>query len=119
MKFVLDKNRALSPQICEHICLQIALGEYMPDSKIASVREAALDFSVNPNTVQRSYETLEVQGILYSVRGSGWYVASDISIAKQMLEVVLEEKTAQYFESMAALGYTVEDVKSYVKEWKA
>jgi len=118
LNFKLDKEKVLCPQICEQLCLAILMGEYLPDEKILSVRETALDFGINPNTVQRAYESLEEQGILYSVRGSGWYVSEDTSIAKERIKNTVKEKTALYFLAMSALGYSLEETKNYVKEWE-
>ena len=117
MEWRLDKQKPLCPQICEQICLKIALGGFKPDEKLFSVREAAVSAGVNPNTVQRSFETLEQQGIVYSVRGSGWFVASDISTAKQTLRNLIDEKTSAYFDAMSALGFTVEQTKKLIEEW--
>ncbi len=117
MDWTLDKGRPLCPQISEQLCLRIALGEFPPGSRLLSVREAALAAGVNPNTVQRSFETLEQQGIVYSQRGSGWYVAEDITPAKEALERLRAEKTAAYFEAMSLLGMTEETTKTYVEEW--
>ncbi len=118
MAWNLDKNKPLCPQICEHLCLLIALGEYKPDDRIVSVREAAVTAGVNPNTMQKSYETLEHEGILYSVRGSGWYVADNIDRAVQTLDRLRMEKTETYFADMLNLGMDTNDVKNYIKEWK-
>ena len=85
MHRTLDKNKPLCPQICEHICLDVALGDLKPNERIKSVREAALAVGVNPNTMQRSYETLEQAGILYSVRGSGWFVSENVEEARLTL----------------------------------
>lgn len=82
-----------------------------------SVREMAIEAGVNPNTVQRAYETLETKGVLYSVRGSGWYIAEKESGSRQIMEKLLREKTQEYFASMKALGISEEQIKQYVKEW--
>ncbi len=118
MEWVLDKNRPLCPQLCEQICMRIALGEFLPNERLLSVRETAMAAGVNPNTVQRSYEVLEQQGILRSVRGSGWYVGEDIALAKATLARILYDKTAAYFNEMQALGMTEDAIKTYVKEWE-
>ncbi len=117
MDWILDKNRPLCPQICEQICVRIALGEFQPGERLLSVRETAMAAGVNPNTVQRSYEVLEQQGLLHSVRGSGWYVGEDIALAKTTMERILTDKTAAFFNEMKALGMTDETIKTYVKEW--
>lgn len=117
MEWSLNKERPLCPQICEQICVGIAKGEFTPGERLMSVREVAVHAGVNPNTVQRAFETLERDGILYSVRGSGWYAGEDTSLAKAVLERIIAEKTSEYFKAMFALGLESEAVKFYVKEW--
>jgi DNA-binding transcriptional regulator YhcF (GntR family) len=117
MKWTLDKSKALCPQICEKVCLDIALGKFKAGDKMLSVRETALKAGVNPNTVQKAFETLEQDGILYSVRGSGWFVCNDITRAKETLDTLIYEKTSNYFSALYSLGMDTEAVKNYVKEW--
>ena len=118
MDWVIDKNRPICPQICEQLCLRIATGEFAPCERLLSVREIAVAAGVNPNTVQRSLEELEREEILYSVRGSGWYVTEDISRAKEVLRGMLAQKTSDYFAAMQMLGMDATAVKEYVKEWE-
>ncbi len=117
MGWMLDKNRPLCPQICEQVCVRIALGEFAPGKRLLSVREAAIQAEVNPNTVQRAFEQLEEHGILYSVRGSGWFVAEDVTSAHDTLARIRAQKTAEYFEQMEALGMSPQDIQEFVKEW--
>ena len=117
MEWTIDKNRPICPQICEQLCLRIADGTFAPGEKILSVREIAVAAGINPNTVQRSLEELERKGILHSVRGSGWFVGEDISLAKEVFAGILAQKTADYFASMHLLGMDAAAVKEYVKEW--
>ena len=114
----LDKNRPLCPQLCEQVCTHIALGHMTPGEKLPSVRELALSAGVNPNTVQKAFDTLESQGILLSQRGSGWYVSEDVSAAKQALERLRIQKTEEYFSAMQALGMTAEETRRYLSQWQ-
>ena len=118
MSRILDKNRPVCPQICEILCVDIVGGVYPPEGRLPSVRELAVSFGVNPNTVQRALETMEEQGLLYSVRGSGWFVQQDISRARQVLHRLRTEKTAEFFRAMAALGMSDDGIKDFVKEWQ-
>ncbi|MDO4743449.1 MAG: GntR family transcriptional regulator [bacterium] len=118
MKWELDKNRPICPQICEQLCLKIVKGEFQSNERVSSVREVALSAGVNPNTVQRSFEELERQGILYSVRGSGWFVSDNVDLAKEIFENILNKKTKEYFAIMNTLGLNDEEIKEYVKEWR-
>lgn len=119
MEWLIDKNRPICPQISEQFCLRIAGGNYLPNERLPSVREIAVSAGVNPNTVQRSLEELERRSILYSVRGSGWFVGEDISLAKEVFQEILDKKTAEYFAAMEIMGMDASAVKEYVKEWKA
>ena len=105
MKWKIDKEYPICPQICEQICVAISKGELAPKSKIYSVRELALEIGVNPNTVQKSYDELEKKGVLNSVRGSGWYVNEDISIAKKVVNKIIERKVDKFYLEMEQLGY--------------
>lgn len=118
MTWNLDKNRPLCPQICEHLCAMIATGQLKPGEKVMSVREVAVAAGVNPNTVQHAFTQLEQQGVLYSVRGTGWFVNQDTSAALQFREARVREKTEAFFAELSAMGLTPEDVKQLVKEWK-
>ena len=117
MDWFIDKNRPICPQICEQLCLRIAGGVFTPHQRLLSVREIAVAAGVNPNTVQHSLEELERKGLLYSVRGSGWFVGEDITHAKEVFAGILAQKTADYFASMEHLGMDAEAVKEYVKGW--
>lgn len=118
MEWKLDKNRALCPQICEQLCAFIANGVFKPNEQLMSVRDIAVEAGVNPNTVQKSFETLAQEGLLYSVRGSGWFVSDDIRTAKETLNALAESKTRTYFEDMSTLGFTADETKKIVEEFE-
>lgn len=113
----LDKTRPICPQICEQLSVLIAAEEFKPDEKLLSVREVAVKAGVNPNTVQKAFEQLEGQGLIYSVRGSGWFVGADTESAKNTVEELKYSKTKDYINEMKKLGFSAEQVKEYIKEW--
>jgi DNA-binding transcriptional regulator YhcF (GntR family) len=76
-------NKAIYIQIAEMICEKILLAIFLPDHRIPSVRELAIDIEVNPNTVMRTYEFLQELGIITNKRGVGFFVTTDgIEMAK-------------------------------------
>ena len=113
----LDKNRPVCPQICELLCVDIVNGVYDIERRLPAVRELAAGWGVNPNTVQKALDTLGEQGLLYSVRGSGWYVQEDITRAREVLQELRMEKTREFFAVMKSLGLSVEAIREFVKEW--
>jgi GntR family transcriptional regulator len=62
-------------QIADGLRAAVAAGVYRPGEALPSLRALAIDAQVNPNTVQRAYDQLEREGLVYSQRGRGQFVA--------------------------------------------
>jgi GntR family transcriptional regulator len=62
-------------QIADAIRAAVAAGLYRPGEVLPSLRAMATQAHVNPNTVQRAYDELEREGLIYSQRGRGLFVA--------------------------------------------
>ncbi len=62
-------------QIVEQIKRSVALGRVKPEEELPSVRQLALDLTINPNTVARAYLELEHQGVIYKRQGQGTFVS--------------------------------------------
>ena len=83
-------------QIVEHIHGSVAAGLYRPDESLPSIRALALELVVNPNTVQRAYQELERQGLVYMRKGLGVFVATDgASAARTRAEAAVRDRFAQ------------------------
>ena len=66
--------RPIYAQIIDNIRDQIAAGVLQHGDRLPSVRELAAELAINPNTIQRSYRELEMQGYIASVPGKGCFV---------------------------------------------
>ena len=62
-------------QIADGVRAALAAGVYRPGDVLPSLRIMATQIHVNPNTVQRAYDELEREGLIYSQRGKGLFVA--------------------------------------------
>ena len=69
--------RPIYTQIIDGFKEQISSGVLQPGDKLPSVRELAAELAINPNTIQRSYRTLEVDGWIATVPGKGCFVCSN------------------------------------------
>lgn len=63
-------------QIYKIIEERIAMGALLPDEKLPSTRSLAVDLTINPNTVIKAYNTLEADGLIYSMPAKGYFVSS-------------------------------------------
>lgn len=74
---MIQNNRPIYLQIADRLMDNIAAGIYPPEGRIPSVRETAADAQVNVNTVMRTFEALERDGIIYNRRGLGYFVTPE------------------------------------------
>ena len=70
-------------QIADGVRAAVAAGLYRPGEALPSLRALAIDVQVNPNTVQRAYDALEREGLVYSQRGKGLFVAEQGTASAQ------------------------------------
>ena len=70
-----EQGIPLYVQIEEQIRLLIHVGRLKPGSAMPTVRELAVDLSINANTVSRVYQDLQRAGVLELRRGIGTFVA--------------------------------------------
>lgn len=116
MNYNFDSERPIYLQIIDIIKNQIISGILKPGDKIPSVRELALKFKVNPNTIVKSLYFLESDGLIYTDRTNGKFITSDLSIIKLHKEKYLKQKMINFLNDISLLGYTKEEVVKLLME---
>lgn len=116
MKNDFDPNIPIYIQVMEEIKKDIFSGHYLAGAKIPSVRELALAYSVNPNTIQKALSELERTDIIYSKRALGRYVSEDETLINGLKKDVSSTKIKNFVAEMAELGYDREAVITMIKE---
>ena len=102
-------RRPLYEQIVEKFRLLILSGAMEPDSRMPSVRQLAMELSINPNTIQRAYMELEQQGLICPVKGKGSFVTDSSRIRQIGVEETLSE-LKKITEKGMALGVGEEEM---------
>jgi GntR family transcriptional regulator len=64
-------------QIIEHIKRSIALGILQAGEQLPTVKQLAVDLTVNPNTVARAYRDLERDEVIETAPGRGSFVRAN------------------------------------------
>ena len=100
-------GRPIYIQIVDDLRQQIALGVLPPGEKLPSVRDLAAQLSINPNTIQRAYRELEMQGWIASVPGKGSFVCG-VPAGVRQDETALLEAFDKAAAALTALGITRE-----------
>ena len=70
-------SKGIFLQIAENLCHQILEGQLQAGDRVPSVRDLAIEFEVNRNTVMRTYTHLQEAGIFDNKRGIGFFVSDD------------------------------------------
>ena len=99
-------------QIEHWVYEQILSGNWKPGERAKSVRELAVAFEVNPNTVMRSYERLQNQEIITNKRGIGFFVNED---APEKIHAIrkkefMEEEVPEFLKNMRLLGIDFNEI---------
>ena len=100
--------RPIYSQIADGIREQILTGILQAGDKLPSVRELAAGLSINPNTIQRAYRELELQGWLATVAGKGCFVCGVPAGSGQ--ETQLLQDFDKLTAALLALGYSREEL---------
>lgn len=71
-------------QLKSRIIKLTMLGVLKDHTNLPSVRSLARDIGVNPNTVQKAYQELEKDNIIYSIVGSGSFISPKTTILREI-----------------------------------
>lgn len=111
----LQENMPIYMQIMQKVREAIASGELAPGARVASVRELAGVFAVNPNTMQRALNELEREGLLVSERTSGRFVTKDTAQIDTMRRQLAEEAAARFRREMQTLGFSEAEMLAFFR----
>lgn len=100
----------LAARITELICS----GAMVPEERLPPVREIAKAHGLNPNTVQKTYQLLEVRGLIYTVPAKGSYVSPGGDAAKAQRKTELSQ-FSQIAEQALRRGVTAGDLREHLE----
>ena len=116
MPWNLDSDRPIYLQLMERIQHDIISGSHKPGDKLPSVRELAMEASVNPNTMQKALSELERIGLVHSRRTSGRFITEDETMIKQLKTETATEHIREFLKSMEYLGFTRPEILELVQD---
>ena len=107
--------RPIYEQVKDGFCQLILSGALPPDYKLPSVRELASSLTINPNTIQRAYRSLEQEGYIVSVPGKGSFVCDGDQAARARRQELLE-RFEKMVKEMEQLGIPRRQLMDILKE---
>ncbi|MCC8106118.1 MAG: GntR family transcriptional regulator [Clostridiales bacterium] len=105
-------------QVMTSIKRDIVTGKIQPGEKLPSVRDLAIQYSINPNTVSRVYRELEMEHVCFTKRGMGTFVTEDTDHVVQMREDMARGLVQEFLAGMRQLGISEEEAEKLVDEYR-
>lgn len=117
--FVLDAHSGVPAyrQIIDQITGGIASGRLKAGDQLPTVRQMAVDLTINPNTVMRAYRELEIRGVLDTQQGTGTFISQqrvrpdDVERQRRLDQIVSE-----FVARAGASGFTVQEILEQLAE---
>lgn len=110
--------RPIYEQVFARFRLLIVKGVLKGGERIPSVRNLAVELSVNPNTIQRAYAELEKQGYIYTLKGKGNFVSESTDLVQRYKKEIIDGMKEAYYAALS-LGMTEEEILTQIKGWKS
>lgn len=112
-QFRLDQQSGVPAyrQIIDQVTSGIAAGALAAGDQLPTVRQLAVDLSINPNTVIRAYRELEIRGVVDTQQGTGTFIStqefqSDDADRQRRLNQLIGE----FMSRAGSSGFTVEEL---------
>jgi len=98
-------------QIIDQVMGGMAAGTLAGGDQLPTVRQVAVDLSINPNTVMRAYRELEIRGVLETQQGTGTFIGhrkvkrDDVERQRRLNQLV-----GEFVARAGSAGFTIEDL---------
>jgi GntR family transcriptional regulator len=105
-------------QIIDQVLGAIASGTLSGGDQLPTVRQLAVDLSINPNTVVRAYRELEIRGILTTQQGIGTFVTTQpVPVDEAVRQRQLDQLIGDLLARAGAAGLSADEVVARLQEF--
>jgi len=104
-------------QIIDQVTGGIAAKTLAGGDQLPTVRQVAVDLSINPNTVMRAYRELEIRGVLETQQGTGTFIGhqkvkrDEVERQRQLNQLV-----GEFAARAGSAGFTIEDLLERLRD---
>ena len=98
-------------QIIDQVKSSIVIGALESGDRLPTVRQLAVELSINPNTVSRAYTELELTGLVETQMGSGTFVGQR-EVKRDDLERrrLLDQLCQEFLSKASTHGFNLDEV---------
>ena len=113
MRFQIDTKSGVPfyRQIIDQVQFAIANGRLSHGDRLPTVRQLAVELKINPNTVARAYQELEIKGVVSTQMGTGTFIGDEkVEISEVERKRMLDQICTELLSRASAYGFTLEEV---------
>jgi GntR family transcriptional regulator len=117
MAFLIDQTSGVPyyRQIIKQVEMAVADGRLRPGSKLPTVRSLAVELQINPNTVGRAYNEMEIRGIVNTQQGTGTFVSEKtIKLTDDERTDILDSLVRTFLANASSYGFSVAEIIDYL-----
>jgi GntR family transcriptional regulator len=119
MQFRLDLKSGVPVyrQIIDQVHAARASGAIRPGDQLPTVRQLAVDLSINPNTVMRAYRELELTGALTTHQGTGTFIThAKVEHDSAERDRKLDQLVSEFVSRAGRDGFTLRELRGRLKD---
>lgn len=114
MSCVFSNDKPIFLQLADMIKSDIISGKMKASDKLESVRELAFKYSINPNTVQKSLQVLENEGLIITDRTNGKFIADNIKQIATERKKTIDYEIRLFINKMQGFGLSLKEIKEQI-----
>lgn len=113
-----QSHKSLYEQIVDNIKEQTMTGVLKENTQLPTVRELSQLLTINPHIVQKSFQTLDQEGYIYTIANKGTFVSSrkHVKIDEQKVDDMIQVIVEGYKE-LIHMGMTQDEIHNKILEY--
>ncbi len=121
LDFILDQTSGVPyyRQVIKQVEMAVADGRLNKGSKLPTVRSLAVHLQINPNTVARAYNEMEIRGIVNTQQGTGTFISEKkIDLTDEERKDILDALIRSFLANASSYGFNIDDVTGHLNTLK-
>ncbi len=121
LDFALDLSSGVPyyRQIIKQVEMAIMDGRLSQGKQLPTVRSLAVGLQINPNTVARAYNELEIRGIVNTQQGTGTFISGKIIELDDDERVeIMDSLIRSFLSNASSYGFTIDEITDHLQTFR-
>jgi GntR family transcriptional regulator len=105
--------------VIKQVEMAVADGRLGKGARLPTVRSLAVHLQINPNTVARAYNEMEMRGIVNPRQGTGTFVSDKkIDFTPEERKDILDSLLRSFLANVSSYGFSVGDIIEHLDAFR-